>query len=63
MMLDWALVELYRTYATVYMGFAIVCFDVLYSQGIPHLVSLFVLVSMGFEGFTSSVGILESVLF
>ena len=34
--------ELYRTYATVYIGFTIVCFDVLCSQGGPLLVSLLV---------------------
>ena len=34
--------EVYRTYAIVYMGFAIVCFDVLCSQGGSLLVSLIV---------------------
>ena len=34
--------KLYRTYTMVYMGFAIVYFDVLCSQGRPLLVSLLV---------------------
>ena len=34
--------ELYRTYTTIYMGCAIVCFDFLSSQGGTLLVSLLV---------------------
>ena len=47
----------------VYMDFAIVCFDVLYSQGGLLLVSLIVWGSTGFEGFTSHIHILESMVF
>ena len=50
--------ELYRTYAPVYMGFAIVCFDVLCSQGGPLLVSLSLCeVAWVLRGFTANIGI------
>ena len=39
------------------MGFTFIFFDILCSQGGPLLVSLFVWGSMGFEGFTSYIGI------
>ena len=55
--------ELYRTYETVYMGFAITCFDALCSQSGPLLVSLLVQGSTSYEWFTIYIGILEYVLF